>query len=106
MNNAYEDTVESLMDWGEMRRAFRIHREKKMKPAPVNWAQLSPRESVRMRYKLLRGKTQPASHLTARQVIKTEKISAQAADLYDRARYSDAKITAADAEKMKEMLRG
>lgn len=106
VNNAYEDTVESLMDWGEMRRVFRIHREKKMKPAPVNWAQLSPRESVRMRYKLLRGKTQPASHLTARQVIKTEKISAQAADLYDRARYSDAKITAADADKMKEMLRG
>ena len=106
VNNAYEDTVESLMDWGEMRRAFRIHREKKMKPAPVNWAQLSPRESVRMRYKLLRGKTKAASHLTARQVIKTEKISAQAADLYDRARYSDAEITQADAEKMKEMLRG
>ena len=106
VNHAYEDTVESLVDWGEMRRAFRIRREKKMKPAPVNWAQLSPRESVRMRYKLLRGKTKAASYLTARQVIKTEKINAQAADLYDKARYSGAEITQADAEKMKELLRG
>lgn len=106
INNAYEDTVESLIDWGEIRRGVLIKRPaNRKKAAAVAWGQLSPRESVRMRYKQLRdrGKEKPGN-LTARQVILQKQISPQAADLYDRARYSSQEISAQDAENMKKLV--
>lgn len=106
VSDAYEDTVESLFDWGEMQKTIFKRREKRVKPAPVDWAGLSPRESVRMRYKVLRDRVKDApGHLTARQVILQKNVSPQAADLYDRARYSSAEVSAADAEKMKELVK-
>ena len=106
VSDAYEDTVESLMDWGEMRRALFQRREKRTKTAPIDWSSLSPRESVRMRYRVLRGRAKSAdAHLTARQVLLQEKAPAQAADVYERARYSSEEISREDAEKMKEWLR-
>lgn len=105
VSDAYEDTVESLVDWGEMRRTVFKRREKRVKPAPIDWTSLSPRESVRMRYKVLRGQARAAAHQTARQVLQQERAPEQAADLYERARYSSAEVSAADAEKMKELLR-
>lgn len=107
VSDAYEDTVESLVDWGEMRRVIFKRRERRAKPAPIDWDGLSPRESVRMRYKVLRGRAREASaHQTARQVLQQENAPALAADIYERARYSSAEVSAADAEKMKELLRG
>lgn len=105
VSDAYEDTVESLVDWGEMRRAIFQRREKRAKAAPIDWSNLSPRESVRMRYKVLRGRVRGAdAHWTARQVLLQEKAPVQAAELYERARYSSAEISSQDAEKMKEWL--
>lgn len=106
VNNAYEDTMESLVDWGEMRRALRLRREKRVKAPPIDWESLTPRESVRMRYKTLRRRLRLASDSqTARQVLQQEHVTVQAADLYDRARYSSQEISSAEADKMKEWLR-
>lgn len=107
INNAYEDTVESILDWGEVkRRVMRPRAAVRKKAAAIAWNTLSPRESVRMRYKVLRdrGKERPAN-LTARQVILQKNVSPQAADLYDRARYSSQEISAQDAAEMKELVK-
>lgn len=107
INNAYEDTVESILDWGEVkRRVMRPRAAARKKAAAIAWNTLSPRESVRMRYKVLRdrGKERPAN-LTARQVILQKNVSPQAADLYDRARYSSQEISAQDAAEMKELVK-
>ena len=107
INNAYEDTVESLLDWGEVRRGMLRRKAAPRKKAPaIAWGQLSPRESVRMRYKVLRNRGQEhPGNLTARQVILQKNVSPQAADLYDRARYSSEEISAQDAENMKELVK-
>lgn len=106
VTDAYEDTVESLVDWGEMRRALWLKREKRPRAASVNWAELSPRESVRMRFKVRRDKMKEApAHLTARQVLSLADADQRAADLYDRARYSSAEVSAEDAREMKELLK-
>lgn len=107
INNAYEETVESILDWGEVKRRVQLSRPaKRSRAASVAWGQLSPRESVRMRYKVLRdrGREQPGN-LTARQVILQKNVSPQAADLYDRARYSSQEISAQDAAEMKELVK-
>ena len=106
VSDAYEDTVESLMDWGEMRRAIFTRREKRAKSAPVDWDSLSPRESVRMRYRALRQRGQGIpGHLTARQALLERAVPAQAADVYERARYSSGEVSEEDAQKMKEWLK-
>ncbi len=107
INNAYEETVESILDWGEVKRRVQLKRAAPRKrAAAVAWGQLSPRESVRMRYKVLRdrGRERPGN-LTARQVILQKNVSPQAADLYDRARYSSQEISVRDAEDMKEFVK-
>lgn len=107
INNAYEETVESILDWGEVKRRVLLSRPApRKKSSPIAWGQLSPRESVRMRYKVLRdrGKEHPGN-LTARQVILQKNVSPQAADLYDRARYSSEEISAQDAENMKKLVK-
>ena len=106
VNNAYEDTLESLMDWGEMKRTVFSFRRKirDPKPAPVQWDALSPRETVRMSYKVTRSKARSAEEgQTARQVLLQEKFSPQAADLYDKARYSSQKISSDEAAHMKKI---
>lgn len=106
VNNAYEDTLESLLDWGEMKRSvLSFHRKPRApKPAPVKWNELSPRETVRMSYKVTRSKARSAEDAhTARQVLLREKISPQAADLYDKARYSSQDISPEDAQRMKKL---
>ncbi|MBR5231565.1 MAG: hypothetical protein IKW00_04890 [Clostridia bacterium] len=106
VNNAYEDTLESLLDWGEVKRSvFTLHRRQRPpKPAPVQWNTLSPRETVRMSYKVTRSKVRSAEDgQTARQVLLQEKFSPQAADLYDKARYSSQEISEDDARRMKQI---
>lgn len=106
VNNAYEDTVETLLDWGEMRRGLFLRRPAaRRKEPPVDWNSLSPRENVRMRYRQLRlRRKETPDHLTARHVILSEKSAAQAADIYDKARYSSQDISPAEAERMKSLL--
>lgn len=105
VSDAYEDTVESLLDWGEVRRGlFGRRAAPRKKEPPVDWESLSPRENVRMRYRQLRIRREAPDHLTARHVILAEKSTVQAADIYDRARYSSQDISPADAESMKKLL--
>lgn len=110
VNEAYDDTVESLLDWGEVKRAVRSARERlhKRREAQTPWEELSPRERVRRIYSLLRKKAGdiPDSQ-TARSAILSGKTAVHpdsaraAADLYDAARYSTGEITARDAEIMR-----
>lgn len=106
VSDAYDDTVESLLDWGEFRRAvrdgrsrLRIRREER-----VQWDTLTPRETVRKSYQLLRRKSAGISDArTARTAILSgdmplrDEDMQSVADTYDAARYSSLEISAEDA---------
>ena len=102
VTNAYEDTVESLLDWGDVRRAVREHREKRREDREkrVPWQQLSARQQVRRSYQvyLSRHPDVPPGR-TARQEIGRRDL----AEIYEAARYSDREITPAEAEMSREM---
>ncbi len=88
--NAYEpDQVESLLDWGEVRRSMRGRRERR-RADRTPYAQLTPRQQVRRRYRdyLIRHPAVPPTQ-TARQTLPTP---AQA-DIYEAARYSSRTIS-------------
>ena len=102
VSDAYEDTVESLVDWGEMKRAFSLRRAKSRKKAekPLPWERLTPRQRVRRSYRdyLRRHPDLPAPR-TARQALADPRL----ADIYEAARYSTREITPAEAEESRGM---
>jgi len=113
VNEAYEDTVESLLDIGEMKRVVQEMREKRRqrRESRVDWATLSPRQKVRRVYQLLRKKAGAVpDNQTARTALFSGDMPLRSedahllADLYDAARYSSLDITDAQAEHIKSAL--
>ena len=82
VNAGYNDHVESLLDWGEIKRSMDLRRQKRQKKRPekVSWDQLSPRQQVRKSYQayLQRHPEIPESR-TARQTL----ADPRQADIYE-----------------------
>jgi len=92
-NSASEDYVDEVMDTREERESL-THRMMRRRNARRNLKELSPREQIRTRYGLLRGKhPEWASSDTAR-----ETLSEASAKIYEKARYSSHEITSEDSE--------
>ena len=99
VSEGYEDTVESLVDWGEVRRALGLRKHREKPPEDIPWERLTPRQRVRRGMRdYLRRHPEAAQSATARQLLGAKK-----AALYEAARYSDQEITAQDAESMREL---
>lgn len=97
VTDAYDDTVESLLDWGEVRRAARDRREKRRaaREKPVPWDRLTPREQVRRSYQAyLKNHPEIPDRFTARQALGDR----AATDIYEKARYSAQPVTPREAE--------
>lgn len=97
VTDAYDDTVESLLDWGEMRRAAREKREKRRaaREKPVSWDRLTPREQVRKSYQIyLKNHPGIPDQFTARQALGDR----AEAEIYEKARYSGQPVSAGEAE--------
>ena len=110
VSDGYDDTVESLLDWGEFKRAVREGRNKlrMRREERVQWDALSPRETVRKSYQLLRRKSGGISDArTARTAILSGDMPLRSedmqsvADVYDAARYSSQEISAQDAARVR-----
>ena len=95
----YEDTVESLLDWGEVRHALR-RRERAARAAEEPWDRQTPRQRVRSSYRAFLGRHPdlPAAE-TARQAVGDARLS----DIYEAARYSSREITPEEAERSREL---
>ena len=97
----YDDHVESLLDWGEIRRSVNLKRKRRRERAQkVPWDKLSPRQQVRRSFQsyLAHHPEIPASR-TARQVLEDPRH----ADIYDAARYSTREITGEEAASVLEI---
>ena len=105
VNADYDDHVESLLDWGEIRRDLALRRQERQRKRPekVRWDQLSPRRQVRRSYQvyLTRHPEIPESS-TARQTL----ADPRQADIYEAARYSSREITPEEAAFAREILDG
>ncbi len=111
VSESYEDTVESLLDWGEVKRAV-AQRAKKLsrRDKRISWEKLSPRQRVRQAYQLLRrrNKAIPDSR-TAREALTHDfsaigrEDAARMAEIYDAARYSEQEISVEAAQYMQSM---
>ena len=101
VNDSYQDQVESLLDWGEVRRAFseRRHQRRAARGARVPWESLSPRQQVRRNYQnyLIRH-PEAGAQQTARQTLPDPR----QADIYEAARYSSREITPEEAREMRD----
>lgn len=111
VGTAYQDTVESLFSWREMRARMQdsplLSRKKRDKLPP--WEKLDARGRVRRAYLLFIRKHGGAdSAMTARQVLRKTLKDTAGADgagaLYDRARYSQGDISPEEAERMRTAL--
>ncbi len=97
VNESYEDQVESLLDWGEVKRSLRRRRRerRRVRQERVPWDRLTPRERVRQSYRMyLIRHPEVTPQQTARQALP----EARQADIYEAARYSSREITAEEAE--------
>lgn len=95
---AYEDQVESIADWKEMReKAISGHRTKKRRK--IQWEKLDPREKVRQCYWLWMQKNRVTSEKTASGAMREKRIEPSAGEIYDEARYSSMEITEENADK-------
>ena len=102
----YMDQNESLLDWGELRKAAAARADRfRRRYFPVPWERLSPQQRVRRVYSLLlrRPVTQNPA-LTARETLLGGALNLPAEDaaalaaLYERARYSDHPVTEDEAD--------
>ena len=110
VNDAYEDTVESLLDLTEVKRTV-LNWRARLRPRQkehIAWDSLSPRAAVRESYRLLRKKSAGVSDSrTARSALLGGSLpvagedARRLADLYDAARYSSMDVTEADAQAMR-----
>ncbi len=105
VNADYDDHVESLLDWGEIRRDLALRRQERQRKRPekVRWDRLSPREQVRRSYQvyLTRHPEIPETS-TARQAL----ADPRQADIYEAARYSSLPVTAEEAAFSREIRDG
>ena len=102
VNENYEDQVESLLDWGEVKREFRARRLKRQQARQdrVPWNRLSPRQQVRRSYRdfLVRHPDVGPSS-TARQTLSDPR----QAGVYEAARYSSREITPEDVQAVRDL---
>lgn len=99
----YEETVESLFDWGEVRSALRqkAQTRRDAKRAHIPWQKLDERERVRQAYRLYIKKLPEVSPAdTARQTLNP--LPKRAADIYDAARYSSRDVAQDEAEYLRQ----
>ena len=99
VTDAYEDTVESLLDWGEVKTALRQRRQQAhaRREERIPWDRLSPRQQVRRAYRrYLQRHPDIPDQRTARQTLDGDH-----AAIYEAARYSDQSISPAQAERMR-----
>lgn len=96
VNGDYVDTVESLVDWGEVRRAaFHRAKPRHSRANEPPWEQLDMRQRVRRSYRdYLRRHPETPDQATARQTLGDDRLAA----IYEFARYSSREITPQDAE--------
>lgn len=114
IGGAYEDTVESLLDWGEVKSALnaRVERVRRARQARVPWDKLDARQRVRRAYQLLRCRRNAPDSRTARELLTGGALSVpkqaapRMADIYDKARYSTLPIDADEARFMREQIKG
>lgn len=100
LTDAYDDTVESLVDWGEVRRALQPRRGRARREKEAPWEALTPRQRVRRSYRnYLRSHSDIPLRSTARQQLSDPGL----ASLYEAARYSSREITPEEAEESKKM---
>ena len=102
VNASYEDHVESLLDWGEIRRGINRRRQQRQRnhAERIRWDQLSPRQQVRRTYQLfLKRHPEIPSSRTARQALQDPR----KADIYDAARYSTREIMPEEAASIREI---
>ena len=98
VTEAYEDTVESLVDWGDVKAALRERQQKAKirREERVPWERLTPRQRVRRSYQIfLRRHPDVPDYRTARQALARQK---ELAAIYEEARYSSAEISETAAE--------
>ncbi|MBR6300814.1 MAG: hypothetical protein IKR36_07925 [Clostridia bacterium] len=98
VTEAYEDTVESLVDWGDVKAALRERQQKAKirREERVPWERLTPRQRVRRSYQIfLRRHPDVPDCRTARQTLDRQK---EMAAIYEEARYSSAEISETAAE--------
>lgn len=112
VSESYEDTVESLLDWGEVKRVVERQREKmqKRREMRVPWEKLTPRQRVRRAYLILRqknadvpGSSTARTSLTRAFAMPQQADTKRLADIYDAARYSEQEISADAADYMRTM---
>ena len=102
VNENYEDHVESLLDWGEVKRGIERRRaeRRQVRKERVPWERLTPREQVRRSYRgFLVRHPDIAPQRTARQALREDR----QADIYEAARYSSREITPEEAREMKSL---
>ena len=102
VNENYEDHVESLLDWGEVKRGIERRRaeRRQVRKDRVPWERLTPREQVRRSYRgFLMRHPAIAPQCTARQSLR----AGRQADIYEAARYSSREITPEEAREMKSL---
>ncbi len=102
VNENYEDHVESLLDWGEVKRGIERRRaeRRQVRKDRVPWERLTPREQVRRSYRgFLMRHPDIAPQRTARQALR----EGRQADIYEAARYSSREITSQEAREMKSL---
>ena len=103
VSESYEDQVESLLDWGEVKRGLRVRRERRRleREERIPWERLSPREQVRRSYRLyLQRHPEIPAQKTARQTL-----PGRQADIYEAARYSSREITPEEAREARDGCR-
>ena len=99
VTDAYEDTVESLLDWGEVKSALRARQEtlRVRREERIPWDSLTPRQQVRRAYRhYLRRHPDIPPQRTARQALDSDR-----AAIYESARYSMEEITPEQARRMR-----
>ena len=100
VGESYEDQVESLLDWGEVKRAIRERRgtRRQAREERIPWDRLAPREQVRRSYRdYLSRHPEIGPQRTARQTL----ADPHQADIYEAARYSSREITPEEAQSVR-----
>lgn len=107
LGEGVQDRTESILDMDELlgnvrKRVDRLQRRLRR---PPRWQDLDSRMRVRRIYAQWMQKHSAARSTTAREALQDAKQDAQAADIYERARYSDLDIEEADVTAMQEAMR-
>lgn len=108
LGEGVQDRTESILDWEELRDTAqaRMRQLRRRFARPPRWEALDNRSRVRWSYAQWRQRTpRVADAMTARDALARADKGERMADIYERARYSDAEISEADAAYMREASR-